>query len=219
MKTFLQPTVVAACLALAFVSTARGQYAERRELPGSDLKNVDASGRSPKDFRVRAIHTETLTRPGGTQWVQIIDPYLAYQVGRNLNFREFRERDGVFATRPGSENKIGNLGGPMPDGTTAKLTLQNHTSCIACHNVPNGNPGGGINIAKDSGFGRKANHYFGAGIIEMLALQTRTDILLQVDTNADGWISAGEAQAAPTSVDILPHPRLHLPADVAERSG
>ena len=72
--------------------------------------------------------------------------------------------------------------------------------------MPNGNPGAGINIAKDSGFGRKANHYYGTGLVEMLALQTRTDILLQVDTNFDGWISAAEAQAASASVDILPHP-------------
>jgi len=199
-------TAALALAAMALLGSADAQYAERRELPGSDHKNVDASGRSPKERRVRAIHSEIVQQPGGTLQIQFTDPYLAYMLGRNLNFREFEEHDGVLSAQKTGTGGIGNLGGPMPDGTTAKLTLQNQTSCIACHNIPNGNPGGGMNIAKDSGFGRDTPHYFGAGLIEMLALQTRLDLLDQVDGNGDGWVSIAEAQAAPASITIQPHP-------------
>jgi hypothetical protein len=195
-----------AIAALTAALPASAQYSERRELAGSDMPNVDASGRSPKDYRVRAIHTETITRPGGTLHIQLIDPFLAWQVGRNLNFREFRERDGVFSDMGATADSIGNLGGPMPDGTTAKLTLQNHVSCLSCHNIPNGNPGGGMNIAKDSGFGRDTPHYFGAGLVEMVALQTRQKLLDLIDSDGSGWVSVAEATAASAPLTVLPHP-------------
>ena len=38
-------------------------------------------------------------------------------------------------------------------------------------------PGGGVTFHKDSGFGRNTPHYFGAGIVEMLAIQLRTELL------------------------------------------
>ena len=84
----------------------------------------------------------------------------------------------------------------MPDGTTAKITANNQTSCLGCHNLPPGNPGGGTNFSKDSGRGRNAPHYYGSGIVEMLAIQAREDLLAQLDTDASGWISAAEASAA-----------------------
>jgi len=195
-----------AALAAVLGGPVLAQFHERHELPGSDRKNVDASGRSPKDFRVRAVHGTSPDREGATFHLITTDPYLAYQVGRNLNMREFRTVDGVLSSTPDGLAGVSNLGGPMPDGQTAKLTLQNHIGCTSCHNIPNGTVGGGMNIAKDSGFGRNTPHYFGAGLIEMLGVQIRTEILETVDTNGDGWISVPEAQAAPASLDILPHP-------------
>jgi hypothetical protein len=87
----------------------------------------------------------------------------------------------------------------MPDGFTAKITANNHTSCAGCHNLPQGTPGGGTNFHKDSGFGRQAPHYFGAGIAEMLALQIRAVMLQQLDRNKDGWVSSVEAPPTPGS--------------------
>ena len=130
--------------------------------------DVDASGRSVKNPRVRAVHSEDVDAEGGTAYLIGRDPYLAYQLGRNLNFREFRTRDGIFNL---SDAGIAGFGGPMVDGTTAKITANNQTSCLGCHNQPNGNPGGGANFAKDSGRGRNSPHYYGAGIVEMLAIQ------------------------------------------------
>lgn len=159
---------------------------------GSATQAVDCSGRSIKDPRVRAVHTTDATLAGGTAYLFDRDPFLAYQIGRNLNFLEFTKKMGIF------DAQVGNLSGPMPDGTTAKITANNHTSCLGCHNIPTGNPGGGTNFSKDSGFGRNAPHYYGSGIMEMLAIQVRTDMLALVDTNNDGWVSIAESQAAPT---------------------
>ena len=118
------------------------------------------------------------------------DPYLAYQLGRNLNYREFRDRDGIFS------DLVSQLGGPMPDPAVAKITANNQVSCLGCHNVPSGNPGGGPNFAKDSGMGRNTPHYYGAGIVEMLALQIRAELLDELDEDESGWVSAAEAMNA-----------------------
>jgi hypothetical protein len=176
--------------------TATAQYAERSSLMGSAQPDVDCSGRSVKNPRVRAIHTTDPNLRGGTAWFFERDPFLAYQLGRNLNFREFRERDGVF------DPKVSNLAGPMPDGTTRKITANNQVSCSGCHNLPQGNPGGAANFSKDSGFGRNSPHYYGGGIVEMLAIQTREKMLARVDTDRSGWISVAEASAFAGNLNI-----------------
>lgn len=182
------------------VTLAAAQYAERPDLAGSGSPAVDVSGRSVKNPRVRAIHSDSLSDVGGTAWLLENDPYLAYQLGRNLNFREFRERDGIFSPL------VSPLKGPMPDGTTAKITANNQVSCSGCHNLPYGNAGGGTNFSKDSGLARNAPHYYGGGLVEMLAIQIRRDLLRGIDGNGDGWVSAAEAQAAPGDLSIKSTP-------------
>lgn len=188
-------TFVAAVLSSA---PAFAQYSERPHLFGSGEKAVDVSGRSIKDPRVRAIHTTDPSLAGGTAYLVERDPFLAYQLGRNLNFLEFTDHHGVFDAR------VGQLAGLMSDGTTAKITANNQTSCLGCHNLPTGNPGGGPNFSKDSGNGRNSPHYYGGGVIEMLSQQIRADVLAQIDSNGDGWIGVAEAQAAPSSCAIAP---------------
>lgn len=176
---------------VAAASVGHAQYAERPSLVGSGDVAVDASGRSIKNKRVRAIHSRNPRDRGSSGYFIAVDPFLAYQLGRNLNLREFRSRDGVF------DSSVANLAATNPDGVTAKITKDNQTSCAGCHNLPNGNAGGGPNFHKDSGFGRNTPHYYGAGIVEMLAIQVRQEILNQCDSNGDGWISATECQSAP----------------------
>jgi len=67
-------------------TTVLGQYGERGELFGSGDAAVDVSGRSVKNKRVRAIHSTDPTLEGGTAYFLARDPFLAYQLGRNLNF-------------------------------------------------------------------------------------------------------------------------------------
>jgi len=198
-SVLLDQARIASLAALSTVFAALpafSQYAERGDPPGSGSEAVDISGRSVKNMRVRAVHTDDPSLEGGTAHLITKDPYLAYQLGRNLNFREFRQRDGVFSS------EISNFGGLNPDAQSAKVTANNHTSCASCHNLPNGNPGGGPNFSKDSGFGRNSPHYYGAGLMEMLALQIRADILRQADTNGDGWIGVAESQAAPDPMRV-----------------
>ena len=190
--TLRAPLIALALLVSALPASA--QYAQREQLPGAGPA-VDVSGRSIKNDRIRAIHTTDTSQKGGTAYLIRKDPFLAYQLGRNLNFREFRTRDGVFSD-------VSGLAGPMPDGTTAKITANNQVSCAGCHNLPNGNPGGGPNFSKDSGLGRNSPHYYGAGVLEMIALQVRREILLTIDSDGSGWISASEAQLAPTSLAV-----------------
>ena len=103
-----------AILALSVLTThARAQYGERPDLVGSGSPAVDASGRSIKSRRIRAVHADTSQLPETSGWFIRRDPFLAYQLGRNLNYREFRERDGVFSSL------VAQLGGPMPDPTVA----------------------------------------------------------------------------------------------------
>ena len=198
-RSVLWVPVLGLTFALGFSGQATAQYNERGALLGSGQPDCDCSGRSVKNPRVRAIHTTDPSQRGGTAWFFERDPFLAYQLGRNLNFREFRDRDGVFGPR------IAQLGGPMPDGTTAKITANNQVSCSGCHNLPQGNPGGGATFHKDSGLGRNSPHYFGAGIVEMLAIQTREKMMARLDRNSDGWISAREAQAGGSNLWIETH--------------
>ncbi len=72
------------------------QYNERPDSLGSRSGACDASGRSIKDHRVRAISSRDASAEGGTAWLFANDPYLAFQLGRDINFREFRDRVGVF---------------------------------------------------------------------------------------------------------------------------
>ena len=187
-----------ATLGVTLLLPVSAQYAERPALAGSGLPGVDVSGRSIKNPRVRAVHSDDSTQAGTTAWFFEKDPFLGYQLGRNLSFREFRLRDGVFNAA------ISLLGGPMPDGTTAKITTRNQVSCSGCHNLPAGNPGGGPNFSKDSGRGRNSPHFYGAGIVEMLALQTRAKILQVADANSDGWISGAEAANGPADILVTP---------------
>ncbi|MCB9899055.1 MAG: hypothetical protein H6825_13700 [Planctomycetes bacterium] len=194
---------LAALCILAGSTTA--QYAERSRLVGSTGTNigVDASGRSLKTDRLRSVHTPDDLHVGGTAQIIHQDPFLAYQFGREINFREYRNRDGVLGK---GALTASSLGGLMPDETTAEATMANQVSCLGCHNIPYGNPGGNTQAAKDSGFGRQVPHYFGAGLVEMIGLQTRTKLLLQIDTDSNGWIDATEAQAAPASLTVVPAP-------------
>lgn len=199
LNRLISPLAYVVLLLGPFSGAVLAQYAERPDLFGSSSGKVDVSGRSIKDARVRAVHTSNPDQLGGTAYLIQRDPFLAYQLGRNLNFLEFDQRTGIF------DAHVSNLAGTLSDGTTRKITANNQTSCVGCHNLPEGNPGGGPNFSKDSGFGRNSPHYYGAGLVEMFAIQTRAEMLAYLDTNQDGWVSVGEAQASSDHVDVTIH--------------
>ncbi|MGI8601637.1 MAG: di-heme oxidoredictase family protein [Verrucomicrobiales bacterium] len=181
---------------LTSVSCAFAQLTER---PGSSQDNPidsprDLSGFSIKTPRLRLIHTEDDSQPGGTMWMQQRDPWLAYQWGRSLFQREFTERDGVY----GEAGKLEGM--RLRDGATKIASRSHVNSCATCHSNPYRDAGAGTTIAKNGGTGRNTPHLFGAGLLEMLGQQLRADLTKQADANRDGWISLEEAKNRRASI-------------------
>jgi photosystem II stability/assembly factor-like uncharacterized protein/mono/diheme cytochrome c family protein len=163
-------------------------HAQLSERPGASADTLlgakDVTGRSVKDPRVRVVHTDDPALAGGSRYLQDVDPWLAYQRGKNLTQREFRARDGAFG-RVGSffEPKL------LGDRVTPRLGRDHVSSCGICHAIPFREPGAGGNIPKGSGEGRNATHFFGAGLIEMIGLQTRLKVLEACDPARRGFVA------------------------------
>ena len=197
------PMAFLALVLLPPAPAARGQLTER---PGNSLDNPidapqDLSGLSIKNPRVRVVHTTDPKLPGGSMYLQQADPWLGFQMGRNLTQREFRARDGAY----GDRDDNGRLDGPMlPDGATHMMSRGHANSCAICHNTPYRDGGAGATIPKNGGEGRNTPHMFGAGLVEMIGLQLRLQAMALADDNRDGWISAEEAKGKRCVVSNLP---------------
>ena len=147
-------------------------YAQQTERPGCSVDHPidtprDLSGLSLKTPRVRVVHTTDPTKPGGSMYLQQVDPFLGYKWGWSLTQREFRERDGVY----GDAGKLDGL--LLPDGVSKMMSRGHVNSCAICHNTPYRDGGAGANIAKNGGDGRNTPHMFGAGLVEMIGQHIR----------------------------------------------
>lgn len=174
--------------------------AQQTERPGCSVDHPidvpkDLSGLSIKNARVRVVHTTDAKLAGGSMYLQEVDPFLGYQLGRSLFQRSFRERDGVY----GDAGKLDGL--LLPDGATRMMDRGHASSCGACHNVPYRDAGAGMTIAKNGGSGRNSPHLFGGGLIEMIGEHMRRQALALADANRDGWISADEARGKRCVID------------------
>ncbi len=177
--------------------------AQLGERPGNSSDNPvdtprDLSGLSIKNPRVRVMHTTDPGKPGGSMYLQQVDPFLGYKIGWSLTQREFRERDGVY----GDAGKLDGI--LLPDGSTKMMSRSHVNSCAMCHNTPYRDGGAGANIAKNGGEGRNTPHMFGLGLLEMVGQQLRLDAMAVADTNRDGWISLAEAKGKRCVVYNLP---------------
>lgn len=173
-----------------------GQLSER---PGNSLSPPielphDLSGLSIKNPRVRVVHTTDAQFEGGSMYLQQADPWLGYALGKSLFQRNFRERDGVY----GDAGKIEGI--LLPDGVSKMMDRSHTNSCGSCHNVPYRDAGAGMTIAKNGGSGRNTPHMFGGGLVEMIGLQMRLQLLAIADENRDGWISFEEMKKAKRAV-------------------
>ena len=182
---------------------ARGAAAQLAERPGGSRDDPidtprDLSGLSIKNPRVRVVHTTDPALEGGSLWLQEMDPWLGYQLGRNLLQREFRERDGVYGD-------AGKLDGPLlQDGATRMMTRAHVSSCAVCHNSPYRDGGAGATIPKNGGEGRNTPHMFGAGLVEMIGQEIRLRALAIADADRNCWISPEEARGKRCLVSPLP---------------
>lgn len=148
----------------------------------------DLSGYSVRAPRVRIVHTSDSSLPGGSLYLQQVDPWLGYLWGRELTQREFTPAEGVF----GEVSKPDGL--LLPDGATHIMNRDHVNSCMSCHNTPYRDAGAGTTIPKNGGTGRNTPHLFGAGLIEMLGAELRLAALHIADNNRDGWIDLLEAK-------------------------
>jgi len=134
------------------------------------VRPAEPLGLSIREARVRVIHSEHPDVPGTSMHLQQTDPWLAYQRGRSYFFHEWGKSDGVFAALQARE-----LAGAT-------------TSCGMCHNLPFRSPGAGGNAVQPIGHGLNTPHLFGAGLIEMIGMQIRAQILDAYDDNHDGFL-------------------------------
>lgn len=182
----LSVAIALTAFAAASVPECAAQLSERPGNSASVSETKDLTGLSIKIPRVRAMHTTDPALPGGSAYFQKADPWLGFMRGKLLSQREFRPRDGVFG------NEVAGFGGVLPDGFTPKITANDQVSCGGCHNIPYREAGGGVNFAKSGGDGRNTPHFYGGGLMEMLAWDIRLKMLAQMDFNRDGWVSLAE---------------------------
>lgn len=177
-----------ACLLALAATPGLAQLSERPGTSTDTTKGVkDVSGLSIKTPRIRFVHTTDPEIEGGSMYLQTYDPFLAFKYGKDLTQREMRPRDGVF-----DETNISGFRGTLPDGVTPAITGNDQVSCGGCHNMPYRDGGAGTNFAKKSGIGRNSTHFFGAGLQEIIAWQTRLKMMQQIDDNRNDWVDAEE---------------------------
>jgi len=153
--------------------------------PGLSPIRTEIEGPIP---RVRAIHTTDATKPGGSAYLLRTDPWLGFVRGRDLFRREFTPSDGLFGQTQGVPQPI------LEDGVTPMIRGAKAASCVLCHNTPFGDGGAGPTIEKNGFTGRNTPHLFGAGQIEMLGFQIRSELLRLADLNRNGFIDTHESE-------------------------
>lgn len=136
------------------------------------LRPQDPLGLSIRERRVRVLHSRRPDVPGTSMHLQQTDPWHAYQRGHSYFFREWSVADGVFA------------------GLANREVAAATTSCGMCHNLPFRTPGAGGNTVQPVGYGLNTPHLFGAGLIEMIGMQVRAQILATYDTNRNGFLDS-----------------------------
>ncbi len=199
MRTHFVVRVVWLCLLSVCTSlTSFSQLGFRPGVSTSTTEVKDLTGLSIKVSRVRIQHTTNRNYLGGSAYLQWRDPWLGFQLGKDLTQREFQVRDGVLG------RSISSFDGKLPDGRTPKIVANDQVSCGGCHNIPYRDAGGGVNFAKSGGLGRNTPHFFGTGLVEMIGWQTRLLLLGQMDGNRDGWVSKAEMDGATLSVVPAP---------------
>lgn len=156
---------------------------------------------------VHLVHSADSSLAGATAWLRANDPFLLYQLGRDLTHRNYSRRDGAI-DRPGELNValyVGDRDAATLAPSAVRFARDHAASCGSCHSMPPREPGAGQTIPSTGSMGRNTPHFYGAGLIEMIGLQTRALIVRSADANRDGWISRAEAKRARPAV-IVPAP-------------
>lgn len=196
---------------LALVSLALAAVAAGFAVRGPVAAQVAESDNDPTGISipyplVHLVHATEADKPGTTSQLKNDDPFLLYQLGRDLVNRQFRPGHGVYG-RSGEQSVP--LYVDRPDvathGGSSRFARDHTASCGFCHSTPYREPGAGQSIGSTGGEGRNTPHFFGAGLVEMLGDQIRSQILARYDLDGDGALSRAEV-AAPSPVRVHPQP-------------
>lgn len=153
--------------------------------------------------RVHLIHSTDLAKPGTSGHLRATDPYLFFQLGRDLMHRQFELRHGAYG-QAGSLSVplyVGESG--MAHGGSARFARDHAASCGMCHSSVYREPSSGQTIASTSSLGRNTTHFYGAGLVEMLGEQIRALVLAQYDANRNGVLDRAELSGS-KPVRIVP---------------
>ncbi|HEX8088738.1 MAG TPA: hypothetical protein VF762_07795, partial [Blastocatellia bacterium] len=155
--------------------------------------------------RVRLVHSEDINLKGSTGNLRAFDPFLLYQLGRDLITRQFSLKEGLYGRsgEPSVPLYIRTKVEGYNQGTDARFSRDDTASCCSCHSMPPREPGGGQTISSTGGVGRNTPHFYGAGLIEMIGEQTRARILNAYDKNKNALIDRAEV-SRPCPVKIAP---------------
>ncbi len=166
----------------------------------------DATGISIPYPLIHLVHSRDANPPGTTGYFSRRDPFLFYQLGRDLLNRQYQLSHGVYG-RPGELSiplYVNDPEGPQ-HGALARIARDHASSCGFCHSIPYREPGGGQTIGSTGAVGRNSSHFYGAGLVEMIGEQIRQKIFALYDTDQDGRFSRQEV-AGPRPVRIEPLP-------------
>ncbi len=178
----------------------RAQIAESAE---------DPTGVSIPYPLVHLVHSTDPGLEGATAQLLRDDPFLLYQLGRDLLQRQFRLEHGVYG-RTGEQSvplyvERRGAGGAASHGAPSRFSRDHTASCGFCHSIPYREPGAGQSLGSTGGEGRNTPHFFGGGLIEMLAEQIRAQVLQRYDANGNGVIDRTEV-SRPSPVAVVPFP-------------
>lgn len=133
--------------------------------------------------------------PGTAAHLRRSDPFQLYWVGRNLTQKSFSFADGALLEAGASGPALyvdDAAGGPR---SVSRLKQGHASSCGFCHSLPHGEPGTGQTINSHGPAGRRTPHFFGAGLVESVAMRIRNEILEACNASKVGWITRAEAEA------------------------
>jgi hypothetical protein len=182
--------------ALAGSWSARGQVGENPKDPMGILIPYPL---------IHLVHAHTPPLSGTSTDLRASDPFLLYQLGRDLLQREFRLSQGLFGQAGALDVPLYETpdSGDLVHGTPARFARDHSASCGMCHSIPFKEPSAGQTIGSTGGMGRNTPHFFGAGLVEMVGQQVQAMVLEQYDRDRDGLLSRAEV-AQPCPVRIQP---------------
>lgn len=185
------PVVIAVVVAIICVGVSRSQVPE---------DPFDPNGVAIPHRFIHLVHTTDVRQKGGTAYLRSYDPFLFYQLGRDLVQREFTPSLGAYG-RPGELSVPLFPNGIVVRDDDARFARDHTSSCGICHSIPFGEPGAGQTIASTSGTGRSTTHFFGGGLVEMIGEQTKQVLLNRYDKNRNGVFDRAEvAKSSPALI-------------------